>query len=108
MGSISDGVFTVDLEWRITSFNRAAEEITGMSRKEAIGRLCSEVFRSSMCEAECTLRCTLKTDGRVPATSPSSPGTARRLLRLAGFPVTVYSCNYIEEKTRTVTFDGFG
>jgi PAS domain S-box-containing protein len=59
--SISDGVFTVDLEWRITSFNRAAEEITGMSRKEAIGRLCPEVFRSSMCEAECALRRTLKT-----------------------------------------------
>ena len=59
--SISDGVFTVDLEWRITSFNRAAEEITGMSRKEAIGRLCPEVFRSSMCEGECALRRTLKT-----------------------------------------------
>jgi PAS domain S-box-containing protein len=59
--SISDGVFTVDLEWRITSFNRAAEKITGMSRKEAIGRLCPEVFRSSMCEAECALRRTLKT-----------------------------------------------
>ena len=48
--SISDGVFTVDLLWRITSFNRAAEEITGIPRQEAIGRLCSEVFRSSMCE----------------------------------------------------------
>ena len=59
--SISDGVFTVDLEWRITSFNRAAEEITGVSKKEAIGRFCSEVFRSSMCEAECALRRTLKT-----------------------------------------------
>ena len=30
--SISDGVFTVDLQWRITSFNRAAEEITGVAR----------------------------------------------------------------------------
>ena len=59
--SISDGVFTVDLEWRITSFNRAAEEITGIPRKEANGRLCSEVFRSSMCETECALRRTLKT-----------------------------------------------
>ena len=37
--SISDGVFTVDMEWRITSFNRAAEENTGISRKEANGRL---------------------------------------------------------------------
>jgi len=58
--SISDGVFTVDLGWRITTFNRAAEEITGIPRKEAIGRLCSEVFRSSMCETECPLRTTLK------------------------------------------------
>ncbi len=59
--SISDGVFTVDLNWRITSFNRAAEEITGIGRKEAIGQLCSDVFRSSMCESECALRQTRKT-----------------------------------------------
>ena len=59
--SISDGVFTVDLEWRVTSFNRAAEEITGVSRKEAIGRRCSEVFRSNMCGAACALMQTLKT-----------------------------------------------
>ena len=59
--SISDGVFTVDLEWRIMSFNRAAEEITGVPRKEAIGRRCSEVFRSSMCGAGCALQQTLKT-----------------------------------------------
>jgi len=58
--SISDGVFTVDLDWRITSFNRAAEEITGISRRDAIGRLCSEVFRSNMCETDCALRKTLK------------------------------------------------
>jgi len=58
--SISDGVFTVDMEWRITSFNRAAEEITGVSRKEAVGRRCSDVFRSSMCGAACALQETLK------------------------------------------------
>jgi len=58
--SISDGVFTVDPDWRITSFNRAAEAITGVPRREALGKRCSEVFRSSMCEAECALRRTLK------------------------------------------------
>ncbi len=57
--SISDGVFTVDHEWRITSFNRAAEEITGVPRQEAVGRRCSEVFRASMCEADCALRRTM-------------------------------------------------
>lgn len=58
--SISDGVFTVDTEWRITSFNRAAEDITGISRQDALGRFCSEVFRSNMCETDCALRKTLK------------------------------------------------
>ncbi|MBW2186247.1 MAG: sigma 54-interacting transcriptional regulator [Deltaproteobacteria bacterium] len=58
--SICDGVFTVDSEWRITSFNRAAEQITGTSREQAIGQRCSEVFRSSMCEANCALRKTLE------------------------------------------------
>ncbi|THB70218.1 MAG: PAS domain S-box protein [Gammaproteobacteria bacterium] len=59
--SISDGVFTVDLDWRITSFNRAAAEITGVSKDEAIGRLCSEVFCSDMCESACALRKTFRT-----------------------------------------------
>jgi len=59
--SISDGVFTVDLEWCITSFNRAAEDITGVSRIEAIGRPCSEVFRSNMCGETCSLQQTVKT-----------------------------------------------
>jgi PAS domain S-box-containing protein len=58
--SISDGVFTVDLDWRVTSFNRAAEAITGVTRKEAIGRRCSDVFRSSMCGPDCALQQTMK------------------------------------------------
>lgn len=59
--SISDGVFTVDKLWKITSFNRAAEDITGIPRKEALGRQCCEVFRSSMCETGCALEKTIKT-----------------------------------------------
>ncbi|MFA6009098.1 MAG: sigma 54-interacting transcriptional regulator [Desulfobacteraceae bacterium] len=58
--SISDGVFTVDHTWRITSFNRAAEEITGIPRDEALGRHCWEVFRSNMCERDCALKKTMK------------------------------------------------
>ncbi len=59
--SISDGVFTVDTDWKITSFNRAAERITGVSRKNAIGQNCFEVFKSNMCESSCPLRRTMKT-----------------------------------------------
>ncbi len=59
--SISDGVFTVDHRWCITSFNRAGETITGIAREEAVGKPCSDVFRSSMCESGCALRETLET-----------------------------------------------
>ena len=59
--SIADGVFTVDEQWRITFFNRAAEEITGTPREEAIGKPCCEVFRASICESECALRRTMDT-----------------------------------------------
>lgn len=59
--SIADGVFTVDLDWQVQSFNRAAEEITGVQRAEAVGRHCWEVFRASMCESACALRETLRT-----------------------------------------------
>ena len=31
LDSIADGVFTVDEDWRITSFNRAAEHITSVA-----------------------------------------------------------------------------
>ena len=61
LDSINEGVFTVDLSWRITSFNRAAEKITGVSRKNATGQRCSEVFRANICENNCALKKTLST-----------------------------------------------
>ena len=61
LDSIADGVFAVDSEWRICSFNRAAEDITGIPRAEATGRQCSDVFRASICESACVLRETMRT-----------------------------------------------
>jgi len=61
LDSIADGVFTVDNNWNITSFNRAAEKITGVSRKNAIGSKCWEVFHAEVCERDCFLKKTLKT-----------------------------------------------
>jgi len=60
LDSIADGVFTVNLDWRITSFNRAAETITGVPADEAIGRPCCEVFRANVCETTCVLKYTLE------------------------------------------------
>ncbi|MEA1927383.1 MAG: sigma 54-interacting transcriptional regulator [Candidatus Auribacterota bacterium] len=61
LDSIMDGVFTVDANWKITSFNRAAEGITKVPRAEAIGRRCSEVLRASICESNCALKSTMET-----------------------------------------------
>jgi len=60
LDSIADGVFTVDGDWRIVSWNRAAEQITGFSKEEAIGQSCFNVFRSNVCQTECVLRKTLQ------------------------------------------------
>lgn len=56
LNSIADGVFTIDESWRITSFNRAAEQITGYTAQEAIGMLCCDLFRSGFCVTACPLR----------------------------------------------------
>jgi PAS domain S-box-containing protein len=61
LDSIADGVFTVDLDWNITSFNHAAEEITGVSRDQAIGQKCFDVFRADICQTACALRRTMET-----------------------------------------------
>lgn len=61
LDSIADGVFTINAEGQITSFNRAAEEITGFKPKEAIGKYCFDVFRANICQSRCALRETMKT-----------------------------------------------
>ena len=62
LDSIADGVFTVDMEMRITSFNRAAEAITGFSRNDAVGLPCFDVLRADVCEENCLLRQTIETE----------------------------------------------
>src|SRR4030043_1325153 len=61
LNSIADGVFTTDNDGKITFINKAAEEITGFSSKEAIGRFCFDIFRADICQTRCALKETLKT-----------------------------------------------
>lgn len=55
LDSVADGVFTVDRDWRITSFNHSAELITGWNQEDAIGQYCSDVFCSSICGINCAI-----------------------------------------------------
>ena len=52
---MSDGVFVVDSDRRICLFNRAAEEISGLSAKQAAGRVCHSVFTGLDEGAECAM-----------------------------------------------------
>ena len=61
LDSVADGVFTIDMEKQITSFNRAAEKITGIAREHAIGQKCFDVFHANICQTSCALEKTLKT-----------------------------------------------
>jgi len=65
LDSIDCGVFTTDLEYRITTFNRAASEITGFSPEEAVGSFCYEIFRTNICQNNCALKQTLSNGKRV-------------------------------------------
>jgi PAS domain S-box-containing protein len=60
--SISDGIFTTDKNYRITSFNKAAEKITGFTASEAIGKHCFDIFRTDICNKRCALKDTIKTE----------------------------------------------
>ena len=62
--SISQGIFTIDAEGRITSFNHSAERLTGWKRDEVLGKPCHEVFRADICPRECPLKRSIRTRER--------------------------------------------
>ncbi len=41
---MGDGLLTTDTEWKITSFNNAAERITGCPQEETVGRFLKDLF----------------------------------------------------------------
>jgi PAS domain S-box-containing protein len=58
--SVADGVFTVNADFTVTSFNPAAERITGVPANQALGKPCCEVFRAEICESDCALKRTIR------------------------------------------------
>lgn len=61
LDSIADGVFTIDNDKNITSFNKAAEKITGVKREHALRQKCFDIFHANICQKSCALENTLKT-----------------------------------------------
>ena len=65
LDSLSEGLFTVDNEFRIIFFNSAAEKITGLKREDVLGQFCKNVFRSEFCSTLCPLAAVLETGKNV-------------------------------------------
>ena len=67
LDEVAEGVYFTDAQRRITFWNKAAERISGYSRKEVLGRKCSENLLihvdgrgRSLCQGLCPLARTLK------------------------------------------------
>jgi PAS domain S-box-containing protein len=61
LDSLEGGVLAVDRDMRITAFNRAAEEITGLKREEVLHKECDQVLTGDLCKDECPVKEVMKT-----------------------------------------------
>lgn len=61
LASMEGGLFTIDKDARITTFNRAAENITGFKKEDVLNKKCYTVLRSNLCKDKCRLKKTLET-----------------------------------------------
>ena len=50
LNSLSEGVLTLDRDWNILCFNRAAEQILGMAHEDVVGHPFQDIFMSTTCE----------------------------------------------------------
>jgi PAS domain S-box-containing protein len=56
-----EGVFVVNTRWQLSYFNHTAQQITGFSREEALGKFCWEIFQSELCHKHCPMRISMTT-----------------------------------------------
>ena len=56
LDSIPVAMVSMDANFKITTFNKLAEHLTGFSAAEALGKPCYEVLHSSKCDSECPLQ----------------------------------------------------
>jgi PAS domain S-box-containing protein len=54
LNSLNEGIIAHDLARCICFFNRAAEEITGFSKEEVLGKDCHKVFGGPLCGRRCS------------------------------------------------------
>jgi PAS domain S-box-containing protein len=94
---VSEGIFTIDKEWNIESFNHSAERITGYSKEEVKGRKCWEVFNSNVCRNGCHMETTLKSGKRM-----ENKELTIRNKKGNSIPIRVYSQPFVNARQKTI------
>jgi PAS domain S-box-containing protein len=61
LDSLEGGVLAVDRNMKVTAFNRAAEEITGLKREEVLNKECDQVLNGDLCKGECPAKKVMET-----------------------------------------------
>ena len=56
LNSLKNGIIAHDLNRRIAYFNKAAEDITGYSKEEVLGKDCHDVFPGNFCGCKCSFQ----------------------------------------------------
>ena len=54
-----EGIFSIDKNWEITTFNQKAVELTGYPANEVLGKKCWEIFKTKNCHNHCHMSDTL-------------------------------------------------
>jgi PAS domain S-box-containing protein len=62
LDSLVEGVFTVDKNFKINFFNRAAERILELDRESVVGKTCKSIFNTELCLVDCPIAKTLQSD----------------------------------------------
>ena len=113
---LDQGVFTVDANLCISSFNQVAERVTGYSAEEVIGTRCAEVFNTNICGEICPLRLSIASrrptrnreihirarDGRAVPISVSTTPLLTRSGRLLGGVEVFRDLTQIEDLRRRI------
>jgi len=53
--NMADGLFVTDNDGVIVAFNQAAEQISGFTAAAALGKKCTDLFRTTLCRDACAL-----------------------------------------------------
>ncbi|MDQ7783535.1 MAG: sigma 54-interacting transcriptional regulator [Desulfomonilaceae bacterium] len=93
LDSVSEGVITLDANWKILSWNSAAEKITGFLREEVLGKECEDIFQASLCRERCPVDKALLCGHPYQDVEVSVRNKSRRIIHLVVNAAPLYGDN---------------